>query len=252
MDIPVAKPLDHEAAPSGALEKRDLLARLIGRLAHEIRNPLSSLDIHVQLLAEDLGDAPSETRQQLAGRLDIIRGELTRLENIVKRFLRLASPSALELEPVDLERIVTHVCNLLGPEATARQVKIETRTEPGVFVLQADGGQLTQALLNLVINALQAMEGDGRILIRVAGAPSGDAIVLEVQDSGPGIAPDKQTAVFEPYFTTKEEGSGLGLWIAQQIAVAHGGALEASNAPEGGAVFRLRLPIPAQEARSRG
>lgn len=251
MDTSAARPFDGDSAPSGAAEKRDLLARLLARLAHEIRNPLSSLDIHFQLLEEDLGGTAPETRKQLAGRLDIIRGELTRLENIVKRFLRLASPSALELEAVELPKIISHVCNLLGPQASARRIELLARIEPGVPILRADGAQLTQALLNLVINALQALESDGRILIRLHAPPAANAVVLDVQDSGPGIAPGKQVSVFEPYFTTKEEGSGLGLWIAQQIAVAHGGTLEATNAPEGGALFRLRLPV-AEEERACG
>jgi signal transduction histidine kinase len=247
MDTSVGKPIESDATPSGAVEKRDLLARLLARLAHEIRNPLSSLDIHFQLLEEDLGAAEPETRKQLAGRLDIIRGELTRLENIVKRFLRLASPSALELEEVDLEKIISHVCNLLGPQADAKQIEIITRIEPGASILRADGAQLTQALLNLMINSLQALEKNGRIQIHVTAPPPGNAIVLEVQDSGPGIPHAEQGSVFEPYFTTKEEGSGLGLWIAQQIAVAHDGTLEATDAPEGGALFRLRLPTGAEE-----
>ncbi len=103
----------------------------------------------------------------------------------------------------------------------------------------ADGGQLTQALLNLMINALQAVENRGRISVR-ASLVAEDSVELEVQDTGPGVPPDKLIALFEPYFTTKEEGSGLGLWIAQQIAVAHGGRLEAANAVTGGAIFRLR------------
>jgi signal transduction histidine kinase len=232
---------------SGAADKRDLLARLLARLAHEIRNPLSSLDIHVQLLDEDLTQAAPETRQRLSGRLEIIRGELTRLENIVKRFLRLASPSTLELEEVELARIVNHVCKLLGPEAEAHQVSLVTEVDSAVPVLRADGVQLTQALLNLVINALQAVDRGGRIAVRAQSHGPDEFAVLEVQDSGPGVPPEKLAAVFEPYFTTKEEGSGLGLWIAQQIAVAHGGGLEVTNAPEGGAVFRLRLPLPKPE-----
>ena len=219
-------------------EKRDLLARLLGRLAHEIRNPLSSLDIHVQLLDEDLAQATPETRQ----RLGIIRGELTRLESIVKRFLRLASPSALEIEDLDLPKLVGHVCNLLGPEAAARGIAISTMLAPDLPPLRADGVQLTQALLNLVINAIQALEKGGRVEVWVTNPPALNVIDLEVRDNGPGVPPERLAAVFEPYFTTKEEGSGLGLWIAQQIANAHGGTLEVTNAPERGAVFRLRLP----------
>jgi two-component system, NtrC family, sensor histidine kinase HydH len=236
---------------AGPDNKRDLLARLLGRLAHEIRNPLSSLDIHVQLLDEDLTQAAPQTRQQFAGRLEIIRGELTRLENIVKRFLRLASPSALELEEVQVAAVVSHVCKLLGPEAAAHQIELITQVDPAVPALRADGVQLTQALLNLVINALQAIKEQGRIEVRVLSQAQEQAVFIEVQDSGPGVPPEKLGAVFEPYFTTKEEGSGLGLWIAQQIAVAHAGTLEVANAAQGGAVFRLRLPLP-EEKRADG
>ncbi len=237
MDVP--SPIAQGAeALSGAAEQRDVLARLLGRLAHEIRNPLSSLDIHVQLLDEDLASAAPQTRQ----RLQIIRGELARLENIVKRFLRLASPSTLELETVELASIVHHVCKLLAPEAAARQIELAIDLSPEVPRLLADGVQLTQALLNLMINALQAVENRGRIAVR-ASLASEDSIEIEVQDSGPGVPSEKLAALFEPYFTTKEEGSGLGLWIAQQIAVAHGGRLEAANAATGGAIFRLRLPL---------
>jgi two-component system sensor histidine kinase HydH len=220
-------------------EKRDLLARLLARLAHEIRNPLSSLDIHVQLLDEDLAGAAPATRQ----RLEIIRGELTRLEGIVKRFLRLASPSTLEVEPVEIASVVGHICKLLAPEAAVREVTITTEIPPGLPSLLADAVQLTQALLNLLINALQAVPRGGQIRVQAAAPVTEPILLLEVQDTGPGVPAEKLAAVFEPYFTTKEEGSGLGLWIAQQIAVAHGGTLEVTNAATGGAVFRLRLPL---------
>jgi two-component system sensor histidine kinase HydH len=240
-----------DSAQSSVAEKRDLLARLLSRLAHEIRNPLSSLDIHVQLLEEDLSHSPTQTRQKLSGRLEIIRGELARLENIVKRFLKLASPSTLELEPVELPRVVNHVCELLRPEAASRDVQINTELEAELPVLTADGVQITQALLNLVINALQAVDRGGRIQVRVFRSPRENSIAIEVQDNGPGVPPEQLTAVFEPYFTTKEEGSGLGLWIAQQIAIAHGGTLEVSNVSEGGACFHWLLPWP-KEMRANG
>ncbi len=236
-----------EPPPSVAAEKRDLLARLLGRLAHEIRNPLSSLDIHVQLLEEDLGRAAPAIRQQLGGRLEIIRGELTRLENIVRRFLRLASPSALEYQDVWVPDTIHHIRKLLEPQAAARQVTIVTRIDPALPALRADGDQLTQALLNLVINGLQAVESGGRIEVNAQVDSPAGVMTMEVRDTGPGVPPEKRTAVFEPYFTTKQEGSGLGLWIAQQIAVAHGGTLEVSNAPAGGAIFRLSLPLAPKE-----
>lgn len=231
--------------PLGATEKRDLLARLLERLAHEIRNPLSSLDIHVQLLEEDLAGLAPETRKSLAGRLEIIHGELHRLESIVERFLRLAGPSELDLEPVELHKLADHVCNLLRAEASTRRIEIAARVDTRLPVIQADPVRLTQALMNLVINALQAVERNGKVEVAAAAAP--DAVFLEVRDTGPGIPPEKLTGIFDPYYSTKPEGNGLGLWIAQQIAVAHGGALRAANGPGGGAVFTLVLPLKQKE-----
>ena len=223
-----------------AAEKRDLLARLLGRLAHEVRNPLSSLDIHVQLLEEDLGTLAPQMREQLAPRLGIIRGELHRLESIVSQFLRLAGPSGLDRESVQLTNLVTHVCELLRPEAAAREIEMVVEIEPGLPEMLADPVRLTQALLNLEINALQAVERKGRIV--VSARLVDEWFSIEVSDNGPGIAPEKLPSIFDPYFTTKSEGSGLGLWIAQQIVSAHGGKIGAHNAPGCGAVFTILLP----------
>jgi two-component system sensor histidine kinase HydH len=237
----LAKALGQEGAPLAMAEKRDLLERLLARLAHEIRNPLSSLDIHVQLLEEDLRTLAPELRAQLNSRLEIIHGEVHRLESIVEHFVRLAGPSTLDLESVDLSRIINHVCELLRPEAAARQIEIVAQVGNGLPDLRADPVRLTQALVNLVINAVQAVERNG--LVEVSTAHVGDAISVAIRDNGPGIPPEKVASIFEPYFTTKPEGSGLGLWIAQQIVTAHGGTLRAENRPERGAVFTVLLPL---------
>jgi two-component system sensor histidine kinase HydH len=245
MEHILAKALGQDVTLLPATEKRDLLARLLKRLAHEIRNPLSSLDVHFQLLEEDLSALSPPVRAQLASRLGVIHGELHRLESIVERFLRLAGPSALELEPVAVEKIVTHVCELLRPEAAKRKVELPAEVEPNLPLVMADSVRLTQALLNIIINGIQAITGEGRV--NVSAAKSGDVLLLRIQDSGPGIPADKLGDIFDPYFTTKAEGNGLGLWIAQQIAVAHGGDLCAENAPAGGALFTLSLPIKSKE-----
>ena len=236
----MAQALGQDATPAAVAEKRDLLERLLARLAHEIRNPLSSLDIHVQLLEEDLGELAPEMRGQLSPRLEIIRGELHRLETVVDRFLRVAGPSALDVETVELVKVVTHVCELLRPEAAARQIEIAIQIDESLPALRADPVRLTQALMNLVINAMQAVDCNGRIAVATASA--GDAQLITVRDNGPGIPADKLPSIFDPYFTTKPEGNGLGLWIAQQIVTAHGGTLKAQSPPEGGALFTLVLP----------
>lgn len=241
MESILAQALGQDASQLAAAEKRDLLARLLGRLAHEIRNPLSSLGIHFQLLEEDLSSLAPQMREQLNSRLEIIHGELHRLEGIVERFLRLAGPEGVDLEPVEMGKILAHVCELLRPEAAAREIEIATRVDGSLPRVLADPVRLTQALLNVLINAIQAIERKGRV--EVIGAVTDGQVCVVVSDNGPGIPPDKLPSVFDPYFTTKAEGSGLGLWIAQQIVVAHGGTLQAQNGPAGGAVLTMRLPL---------
>jgi two-component system sensor histidine kinase HydH len=218
-----------------------LLARLLKRLAHEIRNPLSSLGVHFQLLEEDLGALPPTVKTPLAGRLSIIHGELHRLENIVERFLKLTGPAALELEPVDIQKMVTHVCDLLRPEASMRKVEIQAEMAADLPPVRADFVRLTQALLNIIINGIQAISDNGQVKVRAAKV--GANLQFCVQDTGAGIPPDKFGDIFDPYFTNKPDGNGLGLWIAQQIAVAHGSDLRAENASAGGAIFILTLPL---------
>ncbi len=248
METILASALGQDPTVSSVAEKRDLLERLLARLAHEIRNPLSSLDIHVQLLDEDLGGSAPQLREHLAPRLEIIRGELHRLESIVDHFLRLAGPAALDLERVDLPRLANHVCELLRPEAAARAIELKNEMPPELPQVVADPVRLTQALLNLVINALQAVDRQG--CIQLSAGLAGEAVVLTVRDNGPGIPPEKLASIFDPYFTTKPEGSGLGLWIAQQIVTAHGGSLQAQNHAAGGAVFTVVLPLKAKGARN--
>ncbi len=248
MENILANALGQDASKLAAAEKRDLLARLLGRLAHEIRNPLSSLDIHVQLLEEDLGTLAPGSRAQLNPRLEIIRGELHRLESIVSQFLRLAGPSALDLEEVAIGALVQHVCELLRPEAAAREIEIQIQVQDTVPSLKADPVRLTQALLNLVINALQAVDRRGSIC--VDARMEGPLLCVAISDTGPGIPAEKLPSLFDPYFTTKADGHGLGLWIAQQIITAHGGSISARNEPGRGAVFTILLPLDASRPAS--
>jgi len=241
----LAKALGQEPGQLAVAEKRGLLERLLARLAHEIRNPLSSLDIHVQLLEEDLGGLVPHLHNQFAPRLEVIRGELHRLESIVGQFLRLAGPSELELEPVEVSKIVNHVCDLLRPEAEAREIEVVTGVQSGLPALRADPVRLMQALMNLVINAMQAVERQGKIEVTASRLES--AVLVKIVDTGPGIPSERLASIFDPYFTTKSEGSGLGLWIAQQIVTAHRGSITAQNGPAGGAVFTMALPLPGEQ-----
>ncbi len=242
-------PLVQEPNSLAADERQRMLSRLLARVAHEIRNPLSSLEVHVQLLEEDVARLGLSDAEKTSNRLDIIRGEIQRLDNIVKQFLRLAGPSALELQSMDVAATVEHVCELLHPEAAARGVEIAMEVPADLPAMIADAGQVTQALVNLVLNALQAITGSGRIEVSVTPADAGAALTFRVSDTGPGVDEAKRAAIFEPFFTTKPHGSGLGLWIVQQIAFAHGGSITVENAVPTGAVFTLRLPVRATNPR---
>jgi signal transduction histidine kinase len=226
-----------------AEEKQRLLSRLLARLAHEIRNPLSSLAIHVQLLEEDMAQAAPPLKAQAVGRFEIIRSELHRLENLVRQFLSLAAPSSVDLQTIEVAEIAGYVCELLRPEAAARGIEIMLAVPAGLPPLTADPAQLKQALINLVINAIQAIERNGRIDVDMRADPAAGAFFVRVCDNGPGVSGEKRSSIVEPFFTTKSEGSGLGLWIVQQIATAHGGLVTVEDRPGGGATFALRLPL---------
>ncbi|MBN2505424.1 MAG: hypothetical protein JXQ71_01895 [Verrucomicrobia bacterium] len=238
--------LGQDATQLAATEKRMLLSRLLARLAHEIRNPLSSLDVHIQLLEEDLAGSGAPLKETTASRLEIIRAEMRRLETTVQHFLRLAGTSHVELERVNLPALCEHVCRLLRPEAEAHAIALDFEVEAGLPPFLADPGQLTQALLNLVINALQAVGQSGRVHIDARRTEPG-AVRIEVWDSGPGVPAELHASVFDPYFTTKPDGTGLGLWIVQQILAAHGGTVHVATCPGGGASFTLRLPLRRAE-----
>jgi signal transduction histidine kinase len=239
----LADALGQDGTKLAAQEKQQLLARLLARLAHEIRNPLSSLAIHVQLLEEDVGQAGPPLKAQTAGRFEIIRSELQRLENLMRQFLSLAAPSSADLQTVVVSEMVRYVCDLLRPEAATRGIELVMDLGGDPPPLIADPAQLKQAVINLVINAIQAVERGGRIEVSVRADRGAGTCAIRVSDNGPGVPGEKRAAIFEPFFTTKSEGSGLGLWIVMQIATAHGGAVTVDDRPDGGAAFTLRLPL---------
>jgi two-component system sensor histidine kinase HydH len=244
-DPSLADTLEPNRERQAVADKRVLLERLMARLAHEIRNPLSSLDVHVQLLEEDIASISKEIPERLSSRFEIIRGELHRLESIVGHFLKLAGPSELDIESLDIGKVVSHVCDLLRPEAAERGIQITLAHPENLPVISGDRVRLTQALLNVVINAIQALGQDGDVKVDLS--LHGGDLHLSVSDNGPGIAPEKMDSIFDPYFTTKEEGSGLGLWIAQQIVTAHRGTLRACNNQPSGAQFIMSLPLQPVE-----
>jgi signal transduction histidine kinase len=161
----------------------------------------------------------------------------------MRQFLSLAAPSAVNLEPVVVSEVVRYVAELLRPDAEARGIALTLDLPDALPVLTADPAQLKQALVNLVINALQAVPRGGGIAVAARVHDGTGALDLEVSDNGPGVPRERRAAIFEPFFTTKSDGSGLGLWIVQQIASAHGGTVTLATPEGGGASFTMRLPL---------
>lgn len=228
------------------------LGSVAAGLAHEIRNPLNSLNLNFQLLEEELSErGVALPRARL---LALTRSEIARLDRLVGDFLAYARPAPLEAGEVDPGALLADVRELLAAELAAEQVEVAVEVVPGTGPLSADREKLRQLLLNLVRNAVQAMEGappPRRLRLSASQVPGESR--LEVEDSGPGVPEEDRERIFELFYSGRKGGTGLGLAIAQRIAEAHGGQIEVGAGRAGGARFAVRLPRPgAGSPRRRG
>jgi len=222
------------------VEKMSALGRLAASVAHEVGNPLGAIDIQLQLLQEDLAIIDNSVPNKTLRRLDIARAEMRRLEGIVQNFLRLSRPPALHLKQVDPNDLLNNVYQLVAPEARERGLHLHLEIDRALNLIDVDENQLNQCLLNLLINAFQAVDDQGHIRLRSRGE-DGD-ILIEIADDGPGIPPEDLEHIFEFYYTTKEEGTGLGLSIAQRIVHQHAGTLSVESQRGEGTCIVIRLP----------
>jgi signal transduction histidine kinase len=224
-------------------EKLTSLGTLTSGVAHELNNPLNNISTSCQILLEEMaGDASPYHRELLAA----IDGQVSKARDIVGSLLEFARQREFELRPENLKSAVEEALRLLKAELPEEvSVRLEV---PESMVLAADKNHLVQALLNLIQNALQAMDGPGEL--RLAARPENGLGVLEVSDTGCGIAPEVLPRIFDPFFSTKEvgRGTGLGLSIVYGIVERHGGRIEVESAPGRGSTFRLRLPLADGEA----
>lgn len=229
---------EHQAAEA---ERMAYIGTLASGLAHEIRNPLNSLSLNMQMLGEELGDAG----ERGSGRrlLEITRGEIGRLERLVTDFLTYARPRPPELEEVPAGELLERTRQVLCGAAKSRGVRIEAADATGGARLRVDPAQVRQLLLNLAHNALEATEGSGRTpVVRLAAERRGAAAVLAVEDNGVGIPAAELERVFDLFYSTRKGGTGLGLAIVDRIAKNHGGRVEVASEPGRGTTVSVVLP----------
>jgi signal transduction histidine kinase len=221
-------------------DKLAALGTLAAGVAHEVKNPLHALTLNLHLLEKEVGagkSASAETREYFA----ILRAEMQRIHRIVENFLRFSKPSIPEVKPLDVHTVLERVLSLLAFEAAEHNVTIETAFDPALTAVAGDEGQLSQVFLNLAINALQAMPEGGALVLRTT-LDHGQAEVT-VEDSGPGIEADILPHVFDPYFTTRPRGVGLGLAIAHRIVEGHQGTMDVETTAGKGTTMIVRLPL---------
>lgn len=216
------------------------IGSLTGGLAHEIKNPLSTVQLNLQLLHEDLlPDNPAYSR--IVSRLGTVQRETTRLRDILEDFLRYAGRLELDRKPTELNNLLEELVDFFVPQAQVHRVQLRLKKSPTPIAANIDPKLLKQAILNLMINAIQAMPEGGELILCVE--LRGREAYIEVTDTGTGIDPDILPKIFQAYYTTKRGGTGIGLAMTQRIVEEHGGKLHVDSEPTKGTRFSIFLPL---------
>jgi two-component system, NtrC family, sensor kinase len=221
-------------------EKMASLGKLAAGVAHQINNPLAGITLYAKLALEDY-----EMEEALRNDLLRILKDAERCRDTVKELLEFSRQTRHFMQSYDVNQAISRTLFLLENQSLFQNIEIEKRFEDRLPPVQADIQQLNHLFMNIILNAAQAMDGKGRLQLNTYRDNNGKQVVIEISDTGPGIAPDVLPRIFEPFYTTKEEGkgTGLGLSLAYGIVENHGGQITADNRPGGGAVFTVRLPI---------
>jgi two-component system sensor histidine kinase HydH len=224
-------------------EKLAALGELAAGVAHEVRNPLGVIRASAAMVQEsfDPGEEPYRACR-------FICEETDRLNGLITSLLGFARPTRPRPQLLSMEKVLDRALQLGGPDLERRRVEVERRVHPGIPQLAADPDLLAQMVLGLLTNAAEALGSGGRVELRVEPRPAGEGLVLDVADSGPGVSLEDAGRIFDPFYTTKDTGTGLGLAMAARIVQTHGGHIEviqgAGAGPGGrGACFRVQLPV---------
>jgi PAS domain S-box-containing protein len=262
-DATEARQATFEAIESERIHSLTLLAASV---AHEIGNPLNALHIHLQLMGRELrklkqqsitpigrgrqtqGNVDcTEIAQKLENYLDVAKGEITRLDYIVTQFLQAIRPTPPQLQLSPINDVIRETLTLLGPELENRGLEVKEKLGRRLDATPIDANQIKQVLVNLIKNAMQAMTKGGTLTVE--SGQNSDCIWFSVADTGGGIAQEQINHIFEPFYTTKKKGSGLGLMIVQRIVRQHGGRIEVESNVGHGTKFRIWLPLHERHPR---
>lgn len=234
---------DKAEAEIAAIRNRyEELAELAGSLAHEIKNPLSVIHMNIDLLSEDLAEIESPHRRRALDKVEIVRQQCERMEALLRDFLRYTRLSQIDLVPGNLNDQVDRVLRAYKAQADASGIEIQRYLDSDLPVILLHSDSLQAALMNLVKNAIEAMEAGGQLWVRTA--LTRDGVALELIDTGCGVDDTTLLHMFEPFYSTKDGGSGLGLPTARKIIEAHGGRISVQSEVGRGTKFVLEFPVP--------
>ena len=244
--------LSHVQSTLNYSRKLAALGRLMAGVAHEVKNPLNAMTIHLELLKQKLEmhqaikegrAAPPVAAQNvdMQKHVNVISHEIRRLDEVMMGFLKFARPDELKLQPVSLADLISDVVTTVGPEAEKNDVSIRVECPPALPEINADSAMLRQAILNLALNACQAMPNGGTLKFACRGTAR-RRVEIDVEDTGTGIPPENLNRIFDLYFTTKEKGTGIGLSMVYRIIQLHDGEVEVQSTPGVGTRFRLIFP----------
>jgi len=228
-------------------ERLNALTLLAAGVAHEIGNPLNSLNIHLQLMKRAAQKLEGKERDELEQSIKVARDEIGRLDSIVTQFLRAIRPSRPQLQPANINAIVEETLHFFGPEIEARDIVVESELRSDLPLVQIDRDQMKQAFYNIIKNSFEAMKRRG--ILRIRADMDDTHVRVSFADNGGGMSAEALSRVFEPYYTTKSSGSGLGLLIVRRIVREHGGELAIESAESKGLTLTIRLPFRDQRVR---